>query len=742
MTTYYLGIRHHGPGSARAVASALDRLRPECVLIEGPPEADAVAGLAAAEGMAPPVALLAYATDDPSRAAFWPFAEFSPEWQALRWALAAGVPVRFCDLRAAVQFAPVLEPDPDGPEDLERAAEAVRFDPLTELARAAGYDDTERWWEDMVEHRLHGPGPFEEVGEAMAALREQAPPLPAAAQRREDQREAAMRTALRRATREYGSVAVVCGAWHVPALATLPPASHDSALLRGLPRTKVTCTWVPWTHGRLAARSGYGAGITSPGWYHHLFTTHDHVVERWLVKVARLLRAEDLPVSSAHVIEATRLAETLAALRGRPLAGLTELTEAVRAVYTGGADAPLALVRERLVVGDLLGTVPADAPTVPLQADLDRLCGRLRLKPEVEAREYDLDLRTDLGGGRSRLLHRLRLLDIDWGEYLGGRSGAKGTFHERWRLDWRPDLAVRVVEASVWGPTVADAAATRVREVAARAETLADLTALVERTLWADLPSALATVMTALQAAAAVDSDVADLLAALPPLARAGRYGDVRGTDAELLASLVESLVVRACVGLPAACAHLDTEAATRLRGLLAEAHAAVLLVDLPELRDRWLDTLSRIAGRDSLHGLLDGWLTRLLRDTGRWDAAEAERRMGLALSVGVPPDRAASWIEGFLRQGGGQGSALLLLHDPVLLGLVDRWISGVPADTFPDVLPLLRRTFGGFPDPERRELGRRLRDPRAAARPVDVALDPRRAALVRPVVALVRGVP
>ncbi|MFL6075756.1 MAG: DUF5682 family protein, partial [Mycobacteriales bacterium] len=469
---------------------------------------------------------------------------------------------------------------------------------------------------------------------------------------------------------------------------------------------------------------------------------HDHVVERWLVKVARLLRAEDLPVSSAHVIEATRLAETLAALRGRPLAGLTELTEAVRAVYTGGADAPLALVRERLVVGDLLGTVPADAPTVPLQADLDRQCSRLRLRPEVEAREYDLDLRTDLGGARSRLLHRLRLLGIGWGEYLGGRSGAKGTFHERWRLDWGPELAVRVVEASVWGPTVADAAATRVREVATQAETLAELTALVERTLWADLPSALATVMTALQAAAAVDSDVADLLAALPPLARAGRYGDVRGTDAELLSSLVESLVVRACVGLPAACAHLDTEAASRLRALLEDAHAAVLLVDLPELRDRWLDTLSRIAGRDSLHGLLDGWLTRLLRDTGRWDAAETERRMGLALSVGMPPDRAAAWIEGFLRQGGGQGSALLLLHDPVLLGLVDRWVSGIPADTFPDVLPLLRRTFGPFPEPERRELGRRLRDPRAASRPSGVELDARRAALVRPVVALVRGVP
>ena len=31
-------------------------------------------------------------------------------------------------------------------------------------------------------------------------------------------------------------------------------------------------TWVPWTHGRLASWQGYGAGVSSPGWYHHLFT--------------------------------------------------------------------------------------------------------------------------------------------------------------------------------------------------------------------------------------------------------------------------------------------------------------------------------------------------------------------------------------------------------------------------------------------------------------------------------------
>ncbi|BCK69123.1 hypothetical protein Srufu_030760 [Streptomyces libani subsp. rufus] len=100
-----LGVRHHGPGSARAVRAALEQCRPAAVLIEGPPEADELVPLAAQEGMRPPVALLAHAQDDPGRAAFWPLAEFSPEWVAMRWALAHGVPVRFIDLPAAHSLA-------------------------------------------------------------------------------------------------------------------------------------------------------------------------------------------------------------------------------------------------------------------------------------------------------------------------------------------------------------------------------------------------------------------------------------------------------------------------------------------------------------------------------------------------------------------------------------------------------------------------------------------------------------
>src|SRR5205823_4021402 len=126
------------------------------------------------------------------------------------------------------------------------------------------------------------------------------------------------------------------------------------------------------TYGRLAVRSGYGAGIESPGWYHHLWHWPDRVAIRWMTRVARLLRDEDLDASSAHVIEAVRLAETLAALRDRPLPGLPEMNEATQAVFCFGDALPMRLIEQQLIVGEALGAVPEEAPAVPLQRDLER----------------------------------------------------------------------------------------------------------------------------------------------------------------------------------------------------------------------------------------------------------------------------------------------------------------------------------------------------------------------------------
>ncbi|MCX4764458.1 DUF5682 family protein [Streptomyces sp. NBC_01275] len=740
-----LGVRHHGPGSARAVRAALQAARPRVVLVEGPPEADALIPLAADEDMRPPVALLAHAVDEPGRSTFWPMAEFSPEWVALRWALEHGVPARFIDLPATYTLAWERERETEKETEGETAAEAegegatsadgLRDDPLGALAEAAGYDDAERWWEDVVEHRGTGEGdpfaPFAALEEAMGALRE-ADDTDAGGREsghengreggREAVREAYMRLQVRAAQREFGDdgVAVVCGAWHVPALRRKPAVAADRALLKGLAKVKADLTWVPWTYRRLARAGGYGAGIDSPGWYAHLFGARDRPVERWLTKVAGLLREEDLTVSPAHVIEAVRLAETLAVLRGRPLPGLSETTDAVRAVLCEGSDVPLALIHDRLVVGDVLGEVPVTAPAVPLQRDLDRQQRRLRLKPEAADREWELDLRRENDADRSRLLHRLRLVGVPWGEPVVSR-GSTGTFRETWRLRWEPELSVRVAEAGIWGTTVLAAATGRARADAVGARGLAEVTALAEACLLAGLPAALPTVMRILVDRAALDTDVGHLAQALPALVRSLRYGDVRGTDTGALAEVAAGLAERIFVGLPPACAALDTDAAQEMRRHVDAVHGAVGLLEearatddgdaLPgsgELRSRWRAVLRVLSGRDSVPGVIRGRAVRLLLDGGELGQDEAARLMGLALSQGTPPGEAAAWIEGFV--GGASGGGLLLVHDERLLGLVDGWLTGVSTEAFTDVLPLLRRTFSVYEPAVRRTLGELVR--------------------------------
>jgi hypothetical protein len=310
-----------------------------------------------------------------------------------------------------------------------------------------------------------------------------------------------------------------------------------------------------------------------------------------------------------------------------------------------------------------------------------------------------------MGLDRSRFLHRLRLIGVQWGTPAEDRRGM-GTFWEDWRIAWQPEFAVDLIEASGYGTTVAEAATAKVAERARMAKaTLPDLTDLVQQCLLADLPGALPVVLAALADQVALDVDVVHLMSALPALARTMRYGDVRGTDVSAVGSIAHGLVVRICVGLPAAVGALDDAAAAAMRDHLNAVDAAIALLGDDGLTSEWRQTLQRLASRDDLHGLLAGRLTRLLFEAGRLDAPEVRTAMGLVLTIGVPPGRAAAWIEGFLAGGG-----VLLVHDERLLSLVDGWLTAIPADTFVEVLPLLRRTFGEFAGPERRAIGERVR--------------------------------
>jgi hypothetical protein len=697
------GIRHHGPGSARRLVEALDELRPAIVLIEGPSDASDLLPMLADPTMVPPVALLTYAADDPARSIFWPFATFSPEYQAACWAVRHGAAARFIDLPASWRLAPVSpdeETDPDAKPAVEPEAVALSLerDPIGVLAKAGGYEDGESWWRDIIEENPK-PGPvFAAIAEAMTALRDAATP----GEGQEAAREAHMRLEIAKAAKEVdGAVAVVCGAWHVPALTAKVSAAADRALLKGASKQKIMATWAPWTAPRLAFESGYGAGVTAPGWCAHVWETpRDQLATRWLARIAAALREDGHMVSTASLIEAERLAVTIAALRGRPAPGFEELREAAIACLCFGEALVWHTVSRRLLIGAEVGRIPDNVPLAPLLEDLQREQKRVRLKPEALDRELAIDLRSESGLDRSTLLHRLTLLGVPWGK-ISDSGSSRGTFRERWTLRWEPEFAVRLVENLIYGPTIVQAAAGRISAAFDKASDLKALADLVFSALTARLPDAVERGIALIEKRAAQTSDCLELLAALPPLADTVRYGQARPTDADQLASLLTRILIQGALALPYAARGLDQTAASAMRGVMLKADSAVALAEIAgDERAAWRSALRTLIYDAQVTPLIAGSAARLLYEAEELTPDDATVLLGRALSPGRAVADAAGFFEGFF-EGGGER----LIHDTGLRGAVDRWMESLDEQNFVEHLPLFRRAFSNLDRMQRRRL-------------------------------------
>ena len=715
----YFGIRHHGPGSARRLIEALDALKPTEVLIECPSDLTEHAALVACEDMVPPVALLAYDAKAPEKATFLPFATYSPEYQAMRWALRNDAEICFIDLPAAnsLHQEKIVEdegvednanPDIEGEGEKANGEEAIaeaseaeirptasHRDPIGALAQAAGYEDGESWWNDLVE--VSGPDAdlFAQVAEAMATLREGENLT-----QHDARREAHMRLQISSAAKSAsGPVAVVCGAWHVPALIEKHTAKDDRALLRGLPKVSVKATWVPWSSLHLSRDTGYGAGVMAPHYYDHIWThgSDDAAQSRWIAEIARHLRNDGHLVSTASLIEVVRLARNLAALRGRPAPGFEETREAAISCLLSGETLPWQAIEQALLLGGDVGEVPADQPLSPLLEDLTRQQKSTRMKPEALERDLSLDLRSDNGLARSTLLHRLTALGVDWGK-MTNAGKSRGTFRERWVLSWKPEHAIELVENLAHGATIEKAAQGRLLERMGQTEDLPALAKIVQFSLTAQLPLAAERGTELLTRLAARSNDCRALLATLPALIDTLRYGTARDISIKHIDALARRIAILGAIALPMASRNLDAEAGRGFYEALSAAHVALRTAGFGEDVDEpWMDAINQVAQDSHATPILRGLGLRLAYEADPDTGSEIAAVMSRALSPGTPVPDAAGFFEGFFLGAGAR-----IAHDAVLRAAVDDWMQELDKETFTESLPLFRRVFSSLERPEK----------------------------------------
>ncbi|GLY06954.1 DUF5682 family protein [Actinoplanes sp. NBRC 101535] len=486
---HLIGVRHHSPVLAAAMPAILTAFRPETVLVELPAEMQPWVRWLAAEGTVTPVALAA-------DGAFYPFADFSPELAAVRWAREHGVPVDCCDLPmvdpawrsrepAVISAGPGLVPG--GPGGVPRGPGLDAGRPgldsgepgldsgepgldsggpgLGEIVRASltGRDGDELW-DRWIEAGAPGSSPEAVRRAALAAgwaLRHDAgrhgiDPL-------DLRREAWMRGRIAAAT---GRVAVVVGAFHAPALL------DGDVLVDAVGGEAPVVSLVPYTFDLLDSRSGYPAGIRDPRWQQAVYengadperirlATHTIAVE-----VTRELRNRGWPAGPGEAAEVARLAGDLAALRSLPAPSRGELVEALQSVLAQGAPAGVgrgvARAMENVLVGQRRGRVAAGTPIGGLTPAVEKELQRLKLPgPGKAAQRIRLDpLRSPTDRARELAIRRLEVCGAAYGD-AGETGPAVGgeTLTTTWRVQWTPPVDAALAVAGAHGVTLEQAAA-------------------------------------------------------------------------------------------------------------------------------------------------------------------------------------------------------------------------------------------------------------------------------------------
>ncbi|MFC5751528.1 DUF5682 family protein [Actinomadura rugatobispora] len=739
----FVGVRHHSPACARLVRRVIRRLRPAYVLVEGP--ADFSGRLEEMLlGHDLPIAIYSHYRDEERVQSSWsPFCAYSPEWVAINEGRECGADVRFIDLPA---WHPALA------DRRNRYADAdERYADVTErLCRSFAVDNTDTLWDHMFEGAFNDEGGADEAGagggdaleERLSAyfelLRGESEAGPD-----DTEREAYMARWVRAAAADAGGrpVVVVTGGFHSPALRRLtgPSDADDGGQDPGWPEVPQPpegaiggSYLVPYSFKRLDAFTGYQSGMPSPEYYQRLWEGGPESAAEGLTEiVVRRLRKRRQPVSTADLIAARTLTQGLARLRGHRAPVRTDLLDGlVAALVTDDLEqrlpwtsrGPLApgahpAVAEMVTAlsGDRVGALRPGTPAPPLVADAIAEMERLKLDGggEVTVRLPDAK-----GLGRSRVLHRLRVLNIPGFERESGPgSGDEPVLEERWSLTPGDNRLPALIEAGAYGATLLDAAGAVLEERVVRAGSdvgrLASVLFDAALCGCTDLSDRIAETIAAAVAGASELGALGEVLGTTLGLWRHDRLLGTAGSP--LFGRVVEGCVARVLwlvEGVRGGPAPADPP---RLRAL-AGARDALLHAAGPLGLDR--DAALAVAARVSACADAPPDLRGAAFGLG-WSLGQVADPVRAVLGA-ARPQIIGDWLAGLFALARDEVFAEETADDaadgetegpdgPGVLAVLDDMIAGLSEDDFLIALPALRQAFEFFPPREREVIARRL---------------------------------
>ncbi|WP_054958475.1 DUF5682 family protein [Paenibacillus dakarensis] len=726
---HIFGVRHLSPAGAKHLLDYLDEIHPTAVLIEGPSDASEEIRHLTHIATKPPVAILAFTEDLPVRTVLWPYAVYSPEFQAMKWAQKHGAYAAFIDLPSSstvclqdmrraklartaeeADEAEASEPGIAEPDHESLPAEESVYE---QIAAIAGESDYDMYWERSYEHNLNPGSYLQSILAFSGEMRE----LSEKKERLEDTweyaynavRESYMRRQIKEAIQaghQPDRIVVVCGAYHASALGNLSDSMSD-AEMKTLPSRKTKLTLMPYSYYKLSSLSGYGAGNAAPQYFEMMWErmqsgSVSDIPHHYLSMVAGLLREKGTYRSTAEIIEAVRLAESLAALHGGAAPVLRDLRDAAQTLLGRGDLEVVAEELARTDIGTAIGELAEGVSQTPIQDDLNRQLKKLKLEKykSVVANDLALDLRENrrvaseesafLDLNRSFLFHRLKLLGI---QFVSHRPSGQeqGAWAEHWVLQWTPEIEIQVVESTLLGETIEVAAAYTLHQKLIACATIAEASELIRTAYECGMIHQMEEGRKTMQRLAVDSQDVVQIAAASRELSVLIRYGGIRRMNMEPLVPMLQQLFLRACLFLVDG-SRCNDEAAGSMLGALNELNSVAVehVEQVPE--DLWIQQLEQLSERDDLNPRLSGFACAILMERNALSPQQCAEEVSRRLSPGIPADLGAGWFEGLSMRNRYSLMSRLSLWEQL-----NEYIHSLEDDDFSRALVFLRRAFSTF---------------------------------------------
>lgn len=711
---HIFGVRHFSPAGAYYVRKYLDEVQPKVVLIEAPSDFTNLIDKITAKEVVPPIAIMAYTLEAPIQTIIYPFAEFSPEYQAILWAKENKVECRFCDLPSSIFLG--IE---NAKEKNKEQGESLNSFIHRKIDEYSDEADNEVFWERVMEQASDYNAYYSGARDYGKNLRELTLSN-TLSDVKNIIREAYMSKVVSDVCNEgykIDEIAMVVGAFHVEGIESGNFILTEKEV-KQLPKLEAKKTLMPYSYYKLSTYSNYGAGNKAPGYYEFLwkgFNKDDvfYATFIYLSKIAEYQRKTGNMVSSAQIIEAVQLAVSLANIHDSKIPTLKDIQDAAITCMAQGSHSEIILAMANTEVGKKIGKIPQDSIQTSIQSDFYSILKELKLEKyqTLTATELRLDLRENirvkseklafLDLERSYFFHRLRVLKISFVNFLDKVQDNK-TWAEDWVLQWTPEAEIEIVEAILKGDTIEFATAFELNQRIENSSSISMIAEIVKDAFYCGLPKSLEQAFQALQSCMADDIPINEISKTSTTLSIMLRYGDIRKLDRDVLIPILEQLFLRACLILPNE-AFCDANAAIELAEAIIGLHNVVENHDFLD-RERWYALLTEVAKRDNLNTKISGLAMAILLETGKISNDELGLEVERRLSKAIPADLGASWFEGLSMKNHYTLIARLGLWEKL-----QDYISALDEDEFKRALVFLRRAFADFSSNEKHDIAENM---------------------------------